>query len=143
MGGALTVYVGMAAGVGKTYAMLEEAADRQAGGEDVVIGWLEPHGRPETIAMAAGLEVVPPLVVEHRGVALRELDADAVRARAPQLALVDELAHTNAPGMARIKRHEDVSLLLEAGINVMFDGERPASGEPERPGVRDDRGARA
>ncbi len=119
MGGTLTVYVGMAAGVGKTYAMLEEGADRQAAGEDVVIGWLEPHGRPETMAMAAGLEVVPPLVMEHRGVALREMDTDAILARAPHLALVDELAHTNAPGMERAKRYEDVSVLLGAGINVM------------------------
>ena len=119
MGGKLTVYVGMAAGVGKTYAMLEEGGERQAAGEDVVIGWLEPHGRPETTAMAAGLEVVPPLVVEHRGVPLRDMDTDAVLARAPHLALVDELAHTNVPGMARTKRYEDVALLLDAGINVM------------------------
>ena len=117
--GALTVYVGMAAGVGKTYAMLEEGAARQAGGEDVVIGWLEPHGRAETTAMAAGLDVVPPRIVEHRGVELREMDTDAVLARAPGLALVDELAHTNAPGMERTKRYEDVQAILAAGINVM------------------------
>ena len=76
--GTLKVYVGMAAGVGKTYAMLEEGQERRRAGEDVVIGWLEPHGRAETSAMAEGLEVVPPLVVEHRGVPLRDMDTDAV-----------------------------------------------------------------
>jgi two-component system, OmpR family, sensor histidine kinase KdpD len=117
--GRLKVYVGMAAGVGKTYTMLEEAHERLAEREDVVIGWLEPHGRAETIAMAAGIEVVPPLDVDHRGVALREMDVDAVSARAPQVALVDELAHTNAPGMARPKRYQDVQELQLAGIDVI------------------------
>lgn len=117
--GTLKVYVGMAAGVGKTYAMLEEGQDRLREGEDVVIGWLEPHGRAETSAMAEGLEVVPPLSLEHRGVPLRDLDTDAVIARAPALALVDELAHTNAPGMTRAKRYEDVAALLCAGIDVL------------------------
>jgi two-component system sensor histidine kinase KdpD len=109
----------MAAGVGKTYSMLEEAHERLREGEDVVIGWLEPHGRPDTIAMAEGIEVVPPLELEHRGVRLRDLDTDAVLARAPQIALVDELAHTNAPGMARPKRYQDVQELQLAGIDVI------------------------
>ena len=109
----------MAAGVGKTYTMLEEGQDRRRDGEDVVIGWLEPHGRAETAAMAEGLEVVPPLEVEHRGVPLRDMDVDAVIARAPEIALVDELAHTNAPGMARAKRYEDVQVLQLAGIDVI------------------------
>lgn len=109
----------MAAGVGKTYAMLEEAHDRRRAGEDVVIGWLEPHGREETIAMAQGLEVVPALEVEHRGVALRELDPAALMARAPAIALVDELAHTNAPGLGHEKRFADVEDLLIAGIDVL------------------------
>ena len=117
--GTLKVYVGMAAGVGKTYAMLEEGQDRSRDGEDVVIGWLEPHGRAETSAMAEGLEVVPPLSLEHRGVPLRDMDTAAVIARAPGLALVDELAHTNAPGMSRPKRYDDVAVLLEAGIDVL------------------------
>ena len=117
--GKLKVYVGMAAGVGKTYAMLEEAQERLQEGEDVVIGWLEPHGRAETSAMAEGIEVVPPLVVEHRGVPLRDMDTEAVIARAPAVALVDELAHTNAPGMPRAKRFEDVEVLLAAGIDVI------------------------
>ena len=109
----------MAAGVGKTYAMLEEGQDRRRAGEDVVIGWLEPHGRAETAAMAEGLEVVPPLELAHRGVPLRDLDAGAVVARAPAVALVDELAHTNAPGMERVKRYEDVETILGAGIDVL------------------------
>ncbi len=113
------MYVGMAAGVGKTYTMLEEAQDRRRDGEDVVIGWLETHGRAETAAMAEGLEAVPPLEVEHRGVSLRDMDVDAVIARAPEIALVDELAHTNAPGMARAKRYEDVQVLQLASIDVI------------------------
>jgi two-component system, OmpR family, sensor histidine kinase KdpD len=117
--GRLKVYVGMAAGVGKTYAMLEEGQERRRAGEDVVIGWLEPHGRAETSAMAEGLEVVPPLLLEHRGVPLLDMDTAAVIARAPALALVDELAHTNAPGMEREKRFEDVGVLLDAGIDVL------------------------
>ncbi len=117
--GTLKVYVGMAAGVGKTYAMLEEGQDRLREGEDVVIGWLEPHGRAETSAMAEGIEVVPPLAREHRGVPLQDMDTDAVIARAPALALVDELAHTNVPGMARTKRFEDVAEILAAGIDVL------------------------
>lgn len=117
--GTLKVYVGMAAGVGKTYAMLEEGQDRHAEGEDVVIGWLEPHGRAETAAMAEGLEVVPPIAREHRGVPLSDMDTAAVIARAPAIALVDELAHTNAPGMDRAKRFEDVETLLDAGIDVI------------------------
>jgi two-component system sensor histidine kinase KdpD len=117
--GRLKVYVGMAAGVGKTYAMLEEGRDRLRAGEDLVIGWLEPHGRRDTERMAEGIEVVPPLPVVHRGVALREMDAAAVIARAPGCALVDELAHTNAPGMPRGKRHEDVAAIRDAGIHVV------------------------
>ena len=109
----------MAAGVGKTYAMLEEGQARRAAGDDVVIGWLEPHGRRETEALAEGLETVPPLVVAHRGLALRDMDAEAVIARGPELALVDELAHSNAPGMPREKRYEDVRALLGAGIDVL------------------------
>lgn len=109
----------MAAGVGKTYAMLQEAHERLASGEDVVIGWLEPHGRPETIAMAEGIEVVPPLQLEHRGLALHDLDVPAVLARRPGVALVDELAHTNPPGMDRPKRYQDVQELQLAGIEVI------------------------
>lgn len=113
------MYVGMAAGVGKTYAMLEEGHERIASGEDVVIGWLEPHGRPDTIAMAEGIEVVSPRELDHRGVPLRDLDTAAVLARAPAVALVDELAHTNAPGMERDKRYQDVQELQLGGVDVI------------------------
>jgi two-component system, OmpR family, sensor histidine kinase KdpD len=113
------ILVGMAAGVGKTYRMLQEG--RQAGeqGRDVVIGYLEPHDRPETAALAEGLEVVPRLRTAHGGLELQEMDVDAVIARAPQLALVDELAHTNAEGMRNAKRYQDIEDLLEAGIDVI------------------------
>ena len=113
-----TVFLGMAAGVGKTYRMLQEGRAEQLAGRDVVIGYLEPHDRPETAARAEGLEVVPRRVVEHRGVRLEELDVEAVIGRAPQLVLIDELAHTNAPGTGRRKRFEDVDRVLAAGIDV-------------------------
>jgi two-component system sensor histidine kinase KdpD len=109
----------MAAGVGKTYAMLEEGQQLRREGRDVVIGWLEPHGRAETAAMAEGLEVVPPSEAEHRGIRLRDMDLTGVLRRAPEVALVDELAHTNASGMAHEKRFDDVQDLLQAGIDVI------------------------
>jgi two-component system sensor histidine kinase KdpD len=109
----------MAAGVGKTYAMLQEGRERLRSGQDVVIGWLETHGRAETAAQAEGLEVVPALQVTHRGVVLRDMDTAAVIARRPEVALVDELAHTNAPGMPHPKRHHDVAGILDAGIDVI------------------------
>jgi two-component system sensor histidine kinase KdpD len=109
----------MAAGVGKTYAMLEEGQELRREGRDVVIGWLEPHGRPETSAMAEGLEVVPPLEIDHRGILLRDMDVGALLAREPEVALVDELAHTNAPGMTHPKRFDDVADLRAAGIDVI------------------------
>ena len=109
----------MAAGVGKTYRMLQEGQQAQAGGRDVVIGYLEPHDRPETIAAAEGLEVVPRLRAAHGGLELEEMDTDAVIRRAPALALVDELAHTNAPGMRNEKRYQDIEEILAAGIDVI------------------------
>lgn len=108
----------MAAGVGKTYRMLQEGQAEAEAGRDVVIGYLEPHDRPATSAQAAGLEVVPRRQARHGDLTLQELDVDAVLARAPQLCLVDELAHTNAQGSARAKRHEDVAVVLAAGIDV-------------------------
>ncbi|ERK71076.1 osmosensitive K+ channel His kinase sensor domain protein, partial [Leifsonia aquatica ATCC 14665] len=111
--------LGAAPGVGKTYAMLEEGKRLQALGKDVVVAVVETHGRAATAAMLDGLEVVPRLTVEHRGVQLTELDLEAVLARAPQVALVDELAHTDAPGTAHAKRWEDVDAMLDAGIDVM------------------------
>ena len=116
--GKLKVFFGMAPGVGETYAMLEAARHELAAGRDVVIGLVETHGRKETDALAEGLPVIARLAVEYRGVALTELDLDAVLARHPQLALVDEFAHANAPGSRHPKRYQDVLELLEAGIDV-------------------------
>jgi two-component system, OmpR family, sensor histidine kinase KdpD len=112
------VFLGMAAGVGKTYRMLQEAQGEAEAGRDVVIGYLEPHRRPETAAQAEGLAVVPRRRVVHRGTALEEMDLPAVLGRAPELCLIDELAHTNAPGLEHAKRFEDVQDVLDAGIDV-------------------------
>ena len=98
------ILLGMAAGVGKTYRMLQEGRSAQAEGRDVVIGYLEAHDRPETTALAEGLEVVPHLRSQHGGVELNEIDVERPSAREPELALIDELAHTNAPGMRNEKR---------------------------------------
>jgi two-component system sensor histidine kinase KdpD len=116
--GKLKVFFGMAPGVGKTYSMLEAARRELAAGRDVVIGFVETHGRKETAALAEGLPVIPRRTDEYRGVALTEMALDGVLARHPQLALVDELAHTNAPGSRHPKRYQDVVELLDAGIDV-------------------------
>ncbi len=116
--GKLKVFLGMAPGVGKTFAMLEAARRELAAGRDVVIGYVETHGRKETDALAEGLPKIPRRLVEYRGVTLPEMDLDALLARRPQLALVDELAHTNAPGSRHPKRYQDVLELLDAGIDV-------------------------
>src|SRR5262249_35005208 len=113
------ILLGMAAGVGKTYRMLQEGRQAQAEGRDVVIGYLEPHDRPETAALAEGLKEVPRLSVLHGAVGLEEMDVDAVIRRAPELALIDELAHTNAPGMRNEKRYQDIDEVLDAGIDVI------------------------
>jgi two-component system, OmpR family, sensor histidine kinase KdpD len=113
------ILLGMAAGVGKTYRMLQEGRQAQADGRDVVIGYLEPHDRPETAALAEGLETVPRLRAEHGGLELEEMDLDAVIRREPQVALVDELAHTNAPGMRHEKRYQDIQDVIAAGIDVV------------------------
>jgi two-component system sensor histidine kinase KdpD len=112
------VFLGMAAGVGKTYRMLQEAQAEAEDGRDVVIGYLEPHRRPATAAQAAGLEVVPRRRVVHRDVPLEELDLPAILARGPERCLIDELAHSNAPGVEHAKRYEDVRDVLDAGIDV-------------------------
>jgi two-component system, OmpR family, sensor histidine kinase KdpD len=112
------VFLGMAAGVGKTYRMLQEAQAESEAGRDVVIGYLEPHGRRETIAQAEGLEVVPRRRVRYRDTELEEMDLPGVLARDPELCLVDELAHTNAPGVEHEKRYEDVEAVRAAGIDV-------------------------
>ena len=115
----LRVYIGAAPGVGKTYQMLEDAHDLKRQGFDVVIGFVEPHGRADTVAQVRDLEQVPLREIEYRGVTLREMDVDAVIRRHPAVVVVDELAHTNAPGSAHQKRYEDVIALLDAGINVI------------------------
>ena len=116
--GKLKIFFGAAAGVGKTYAMLEAARAQQAAAVDVVVGWVETHGRAETEALLPGLERLPPRSVDYRGATLREFDLDAALARRPALILVDELAHTNAAGSRHAKRWQDVTELLAAGIDV-------------------------
>jgi two-component system sensor histidine kinase KdpD len=115
----MRLYIGAAPGVGKTYRMLEDAHELRRQGIDVVIGFIEAHGRAETQARIGDLEQVPLREIEYRGVTLREMDPEAVKARHPQVAVVDELAHTNAPGSAHQKRYEDVLDLLNAGISVI------------------------
>jgi two-component system, OmpR family, sensor histidine kinase KdpD len=117
--GRLKVFLGYAAGVGKTYQMLTEARALRAAGVDVVIGYFEPHGRRDTIALTEGLESVATRPVEYRGSTFQEMDTDAVLARRPQVAVVDEFPHTNVPGSPRGKRWEDVHLLLDAGLDVL------------------------
>jgi len=116
--GQLKVFIGMAPGVGKTYRMLSDGVADAESGRDVVIGYLEPHGRADTVAQADGLEIVPRRTVLYRGTPLEEMDLPAVLARRPELCLIDELAHTNAPGVEHEKRYEDVLSVLAAGIDV-------------------------
>jgi two-component system sensor histidine kinase KdpD len=117
--GRLKLYLGFAAGVGKTYRMLEEAHALRKRGVDVVLAYIEPHGRSETAGLVSGLEVVPRRRIEYRGVAVEEMDLDAVLARRPEVAVVDEIPHTNVPGSRHRRRWEDVVDLLGAGINVI------------------------
>src|SRR6478735_2186782 len=115
----LRVYIGAAPGVGKSYKMLEDAHELRRQGLDVVVGFIEPHGRADTLARIGDLEQVPLREIAYRGVTLKEMDVDAVKARRPQVVVVDELAHTNAPGSPHQKRFEDVLDLLDAGLNVI------------------------
>src|SRR5262245_64978616 len=117
--GTLRIYLGAAAGVGKTFAMLNEGRRRAEYGEDVVVGLVETHGRAKTAEQIGMLEVVPRRRMTYRDGVFEEMDVDAVLARRPDLALVDELAHTNVPGSRNAKRWEDVEELLAAGINVI------------------------
>ena len=116
--GSLRVFFGYAAGVGKTYSMLENAHRAQSEGREVLIGYVEPHTRPDTLALLTGLEALPPKEIDYRGAKLREFDVDAALARRPDVLLVDELAHTNAEGSRHTKRWQDVDELLAAGISV-------------------------
>lgn len=117
--GRLKVYLGYAAGVGKTYRMLEEAQALRQQGVDIVIGYFEPHDRRETIAKTEGLEVIPCRKMNYGGGKFEEMDTDAVLRRKPRVAIVDEFAHTNVPGSERLKRWQDVHVLLDAGIDVL------------------------
>jgi two-component system sensor histidine kinase KdpD len=117
--GKLKVFLGYAAGVGKTYQTLEEAQLLKQQGVDVVIGYFEPHGRKDTIAKTEGLEIVPRRVIEHRGARFEEMDTPAIIRRHPAVCVVDEFAHTNVPGVEHLKRWEDVSDILDAGIDVL------------------------
>ena len=117
--GGLKLYIGFAAGVGKTYRMLEEARALEKRGVDVVLGFIETHLRAETEALVAGIEVVPRRKVEYRGVVVEEMDVEAILKRKPEICVVDEIPHTNAPGSKNRKRYQDVLDLLAAGINVI------------------------
>jgi len=117
--GGLRLWLGAAPGVGKTFAMLQEAHRRKSRGTDVVVGFVETHDRARTAELIANLEVIPPREVLYKGVVLREMDTEAVLARHPQVALVDELAHSNAPGSKHEKRYQDVQELLDGGITVI------------------------
>src|SRR5882757_7221910 len=116
--GKFRIFVGAAPGVGKTYEMLQSARARRKDGYDVVIGVVETHGRRETEALLEGLEVIPRRRLDYKGQSLEEMDLDAIIARRPQIVLVDELAHTNAPGSRHPKRYLDVEELLNRGIDV-------------------------
>ena len=117
--GRLKVFLGYAAGVGKTFQMLTEAQELKEQGVDVVVGYFEPHARKDTMALTDGLETVPRKVVEYRGSRIEEMDVDAIVRRRPAVAVVDEFPHTNVPGSAREKRWEDVLLLMDTGIDVL------------------------
>ncbi len=117
--GRLKVFLGYAAGVGKTYQMLSEAHELKDSGVDVVIGYFEPHGRKETIALSEGLETIPRKIVEYRGTRSRRWTPTRSSGGRPQVAVVDEFPHTNVPGSPRLKRWEDVHVLLDAGIDVL------------------------
>ena len=117
--GLLKIYMGYAAGVGKTFKMMEEAQQLKSDGVDVVIGYFEPHGRAETIAKTEGLETVPRKIVEYRGSQFEEMDTGAILARRPRVCAVDEFPHTNVPGSDRGKRWEEVEVLRDAGIDVL------------------------
>ena len=116
--GKLKIFFGYAAGVGKTYAMLEAAHTAKNNGKDVVVGYIEKHSRPDTLALMEGLEEIPAKQINYKGVVLKEFDIDKILERKPQLVLVDELAHTNAAGSRHIKRYQDVEEILRAGIDV-------------------------
>ena len=129
--GQLKVFLGYAAGVGKTYRMLEEAQQLKRQGKDIVVGYFEPHGRKDTIAKSNGLEIVPRRMVAYRGGTFEEMDTTAILLRRPAICIVDELAHSNVPGSERSKRWEDVQVLLDCGNRCNHEYEHPASRKPQ------------
>ena len=143
--GQLRIYLGAAPGVGKTFAMLDEGWRRRNRGTDVVVALVETHGRPKTLEQIRDLEVVPRRRLEYRATTFEEMDLDAVLARRPQVALVDELAHTNVPGCRNDKRWQDVEELLDAGIDVIStvniqhleSRQRRGRGDHRHPAARD------
>ena len=135
----LKIFFGASAGVGKTFAMLVEAHERRRSGVDVVVGLAETHGRRETAALLDGLELLPRRSIPYRGATIEEFDLDAALARRPELIVLDELAHTNAPGSRHRKRWQDVEELLGVGIRRIHDAQRPARREPVRRRRRDHR----
>ncbi|NTV85026.1 MAG: sensor histidine kinase KdpD, partial [Bacteroidales bacterium] len=116
--GSLKIFFGMCAGVGQTYTMLQSAQAEKSKGRDVVVGYIETHKRKETEDLVKGLELIPRLILDYKGTQLSEVDLNAIIARKPQLVLVDELAHTNAPGSRHLKRYQDVMDILDNGIDV-------------------------
>ena len=143
--GRLRIFFGASAGVGKTYAMLEAARVERAAGRDIVVGYVEPHGRHETERLMEGLEQLPVLPVRYRSTVRREFDLDAALQRRPEIILVDELAHSNLvegePAPRHAKRWQDIEELLDAGINVWTHSQCPAPREPQRSRRADHRGA--
>ena len=117
--GKLKIYLGYAAGVGKTYQMLDEAQGMKRQGHEIVIGYFEPHGRADTIAKTEGLETIPRRKSDYRGTSFEDMDTEAILSRHPEICVVDEFPHTNIPGSARMKRWQDVQVLLDAGIDVL------------------------
>src|SRR5215510_5155710 len=117
--GRLKIFLGYAAGAGKTYRMLEETQELKNHGNDAVLGYFEPHGRQDTIAKTEGLEMIPRRLVMYRNATFEEMDTEAILKRAPAVCVVDEFPHTNVPGCERGKRWEDVMVLLDAGIDVL------------------------
>ena len=128
----LRIYIGAAPGVGKTYSMIDDAHTLRREGVDVIVGFVESHGRADTAAKVADLEMIPRRTIDYRGVVVEEMDLDAILARKPALCVVDELAHTNAPGSRHEKRYQDVLELLDAGIGVMTAVKYPAPRDAER-----------
>ena len=129
--GRLQLFLGYAAGVGKTYRMLEEAQQLKRQGKDIVVGYFEPHGRKDTIARTAGLEMIPMKTINYRGVTLQEMDTDAILKRRPAICVVDELAHTNVPGSERCKAMGGRASTAGFGNRRNDEYEYPASGKPE------------